>query len=213
MDNYVITVGREYGSAGRQIAMQLAGELGIKCYDKELLAYAARESGLAEELFVNNDEKPTNSFLYSLVMDTYSMGYPSSSYMDVPISQKVFMAQYDAIKKLASEESCIIVGRCADYALKDNPRCISVFIKANMDAKIKRIMRIYDYSESKARDLIIKTDKKRSSYYNFYSNKKWADSRSYDLCLDSSILGIDGTVKMIREYMDLRFGMTDIKEI
>ncbi|MGN0378663.1 MAG: AAA family ATPase [Butyrivibrio sp.] len=213
MDNYVITVGREYGSAGRQIAMQLAKELGIKCYDKELLAYAAKESGLAEELFVNNDEKPTNSFLYSLVMDTYSVGYPSSSYMDVPISQKVFMAQYDAIKKLAEEESCIIVGRCADYALKDNPRCISVFIKAAMDAKIKRIMRIYDYTESKARDLIIKTDKKRSSYYNFYSNKKWADSRSYDLCLDSSILGIDGTVKMIREYMDLRFSLPAVKEI
>lgn len=123
------------------------------------------------------------------------------------------MAQYDAIKKLAEEESCIIVGRCADDALKDNPRCISVFIKAAMDAKIKRIMRIYDYTESKARDLIIKTDKKRSSYYNFYSNKKWADSRSYDLCLDSSILGIDGTVKMIREYMDLRFSLPAVKEI
>ena len=146
-------------------------------------------------------------------MDTYFVGYSSSSYMDVPISQKAFMAQYDAIKKLAEEESCIIVGRCADDALKDNPRCISVFIKAAMDAKIKRIMRIYDYTESKARDLIIKTDKKRSSYYNFYSNKKWADSRSYDLCLDSSILGIDGTVKMIREYMDLRFSLPAVKEI
>lgn len=213
MDNYVISIGREYGSAGRQIAMQLAEELGIKCYDKELLAYAAKESGLAEELFYNNDEKPTNSFLYSLVMDTYTLGYPASSYMDVPISQKVFMAQYDAIRKLAEEESCVIVGRCADYALKDNPRCISVFIKADMDAKIKRIMRIYDYTESKARDLIVKTDKKRSGYYNFYSNKKWADSRSYDLCLDSSVLGIDGTVEMIKKYMDLRFSLTTVKEI
>ena len=124
MDKYVITIGREYGSAGRQIGMQLADELGIKCYDKELLARAAKDSGMAEELFHNHDEKPTNSFLYSLVMDTYSMGYSTSSFVDMPLNQKVFMAQYDSIKKLAQEENCIIVGRCADYALKDDPAII-----------------------------------------------------------------------------------------
>ena len=204
MDKYVITIGREYGSAGRQIGMQLADELGIKCYDKELLARAAKDSGMAEELFHNHDEKPTNSFLYSLVMDTYSMGYSTSSFVDMPLNQKDFMAQYDSIKKLAQEENCIIVGRCADYALKDDPGLISIFIKANMDAKIKRIMRIYDYTESKARDTIIKTDKKRASYYNFYSNKKWADSRSYDLCIDSSELGIDNTVKFLKSYIETR---------
>ena len=184
MDKYVITIGREYGSAGRQIGMQLVDELGIKCYDKELLARAAKDSGMAEELFHNHDEKPTNSFLYSLVMDTYSMGYSTSSFVDMPLNQKVFMAQYDSIKKLAQEENCIIVGRCADYALKDDPGLISIFIKANMDAKIKRIMRIYDY--------------------NFYSNKKWADSRSYDLCIDSSELGIDNTVKFLKSYIETR---------
>ena len=204
MDKYVITIGREYGSAGRQIGMQLADEFGIKCYDKELLARAAQDSGMAEELFHNHDEKPTNSFLYSLVMDTYSMGYSTSSFVDIPLNQKVFMAQYDSIKKLAQEENCIIVGRCADYALKDDPGLISIFIKANMNAKIKRIMRIYDYTESKARDTFIKTDKKRASYYNFYSNKKWADSRSYDLCIDSSELGIDNTVKFLKSYIETR---------
>ncbi len=202
--NYVITIGREYGSAGRQIGRTLADELGIKCYDKELLALAAKDSGLTEELFHTHDEKPTNSFLYSLVMDTYSMGYSTPSFIDMPLNQRVFMAQHDSIKKLADSESCIIVGRCADYALKNHPCCISVFIKADMDAKIKRIMRLYDYNESKARDLIIKTDKKRANYYNFYSNKKWGDSRSYDLCIDSSKLGIEGTVTLLREYVKQR---------
>lgn len=203
-DNFVITIGREYGSAGRQIGIALAKELGIKCYDKELLSLAAKHSGLSEDLFHNHDEKPTNSFLYSLVMDSYSMGYSTSSFIDMPINQKVFMAQYESIKKLAETESCIIVGRCADYALKDFPNRISVFIKANMDAKIKRIMRIYDYDENKARDLIIKTDKKRANYYNFYTNKKWADARSYDLCIDSSILGIDNTVEFLKKYVETR---------
>ncbi len=204
MEKFVVTIGREYGSAGRQIAMALADELGIKCYDKELLAIAANESGISEELFHSQDEKPTNSFLYSLVMDTYSMGYSTSSFIDMPLNQRVFMAQYDAIKKLASEENCIIVGRCADYALKDTPGLISVFIKADMDAKIKRIMRLYDYNESKAKDIIVKTDKKRANYYNFYSNKKWADSRSYDLCIDSSELGVENTVKFLKSYIDMR---------
>lgn len=119
--NYVITIGREFGSGGREIGRILAEKLNIKCYDKELLALSAKESGLSEELFKFNDEKPTNSFLYSLVMDTYSMGYSGSSYMDVPMNQKIFMAQYECIKKLAEQESCIIVGRCADYALKICP--------------------------------------------------------------------------------------------
>lgn len=211
-NNYVITIGREYGSAGRQIGMALAAELGIKCYDKELLALAAKDSGLTEELFHTHDEKPTNSFLYSLVMDTYSMGYSTPSFIDMPLNQRVFMAQHDSIKKLADSESCIIVGRCADYALKNHPGCISVFIKADMDAKIKRIMRIYGYNENKARDLIVKTDKKRANYYNFYSNKKWGDSRSYDLCIDSSKLGIDGTVAMLKEYVKQRLE-TGVKEI
>lgn len=203
-ERFVITIGREYGSGGRQIGIRLADELGIKCYDKELLAIAAKESGISEELFKNHDERPTNSFLYSLVMDTYSLGYSTSSFIDMPLNQRVFMAQYDSIKKLADSESCVIVGRCADYALKEHPNCISVFIKADIEARVKRIMRLYEYKEDKARDLIIKTDKKRANYYNFYSNKKWADSRSYDLCLDSSSLGIDGSVKLIKEYVDMR---------
>ena len=134
----VITIGREFGSGGHEIGMKLAEKLGIKCYDKELLQVAAKESGLCEELFASQDEKPTNSFLYSLVMDTYSLGY-SNSYVDMPINHKVFLAQFDAIKKLAAKESCVIVGRCADYALEDDPFAVSVWIKASLDERIKRI--------------------------------------------------------------------------
>lgn len=202
---FVITIGREYGSGGREIGRLLAEKLGIKCYDKELLTLASKSSGLSEDLFKSNDEKPTNSFLYSLVMDTYSVGYSTSSFIDMPLNQKVFMAQYDTIKKLAEEESCIIVGRCADYALKDMKNKVSVFIKASDEFKTERIMKLYDYSENKAKDIITKTNKKRANYYNFYTNKRWADSRSYDLCVDSSELGIENCVELILQYIKLKF--------
>ena len=199
----VITIGREFGSGGHEIGTKLAERLGIKCYDKELLELAAKESGLCEELFASQDEKPTNSFLYSLVMDTYSLGY-SSSYVDMPINHKVFLAQFESIKKLAAKESCVIVGRCADYALEDNPYAISVWIKSGKEDRIERIKQLYEISDSKAADLIQKTDKGRASYYNYYSNKKWGDANSYDLCIDSGELGIDGSIDLILKYIELR---------
>ena len=198
--NLVITIGRQCGSAGRQFGREIARQLGIKCYDKELLSLAAKNSGLCQELFETHDEKPTSSFLYSLVMDTYSLGYTTSAYMDMPINHKVFLAQFDTIKKLADEESCVIVGRCADYALADYPNVATVFISGDEADKIKHLMKMYNVDEAKARDIMIKTDKKRSSYYNYYSSKKWSDARSYDLCVNSSTLGFDGTVKLIIDF-------------
>ena len=118
----IITIGREYGSAGRQIGQEVARYFGIKCYDKELLEHAANDSGICKELFENHDERPTNSFLYSLVMDTYSFGYSSAGFTDMPMNHKVFLAQFEAIKKLAAEGPCVMVGRCADYALADKSR-------------------------------------------------------------------------------------------
>lgn len=204
MSNLIITIGRQCGSGGREIGNRLAEKLNIKCYDKELLTLAAKQSGLCKELFETHDERPTNSFLYSLIMDTYSMGYTTSSFLDMPLNHKVFLAQFDTIKKLAEEESCIIVGRCADYALADHPNRTSVFISADMDAKIERISKLYDMTKEKAKDTIIKTDKKRSNYYNYYSNKKWGDVGSYDLCLNSTRLGIEGTVDLILEYIKIK---------
>ena len=204
MSNLVITIGRQYGSAGRQIGQQLAKELNIKCYDKELLALAAKDSGLCHELFETHDEKPTNSFLYSLVMDTYSMGYSSTGYVDMPLNHKVFLAQFDSIKKLAEAESCIIVGRCADYALEEHEGTISVFIHAKLEDRIRRIKRLYNLNDDKAKDLILKTDKKRANYYNYYSSKKWGDAKSYNLSIDSSLLGVDGSVEMIKKFIEIR---------
>ena len=202
--NTIITIGREFGSAGREIGYKVAEAFGIKLYDKEMLARAAKESGICEEIFETHDEKPTNSFLYSLVMDTYSMGYSGKTYTDMPNNHKVFLAQFDAIKKIADEGPCILVGRCADYALESYKNVVSVFIHADMNARIRRIARIYDLTDAKAKDLIIKTDKKRSSYYNYYTNKKWSDAESYELCLTSSELGIEGTAKAIIDYVRLK---------
>ncbi len=198
--NLVITIGRQCGSRGRQIGQALAEKMGVKCYDKELLSLAAKNSGLCEELFETHDEKPTNSFLYSLVMDTYSLGYTTSAYMDMPINHKIFLAQFDTIKKLAEEESCVIVGRCADYALAEYPNTVTVFITSDEDVKIKWLQDYYKVDAAKAKDIMVKTDKKRASYYNYYSSKKWGDARSYDLCINSNALGFEGTVNMIYEF-------------
>lgn len=199
MDKHiVITIGRQFGSGGREIGYKIAEKLGIKCYDKELLVEASKESGLCEKIFETHDEKPTRSFLYSLVMNTYSVGYTPSGYVDMPIGHKLFLAQFDTIKTIAAKESCVIVGRCADYALEGNPDLLSVFIHADMDSRIKRIMERKGIEKiDVARDLIIKTDKQRASYYNSYANKKWGDAKTYNVCIDSNVLGIDGTADLI----------------
>lgn len=198
----IITIGRQFGSGGHEIGEKLAEYFKIKYYDKELLSRAAKESGYCEEMLKSNDERPTNSFLYNLVMDTYSFGYNASSFVDMPISHKVFLAQFDTIKKIADEGPCVIVGRCADYALADYKNCVNLFIHADEPTKIKRIMERFDINESKAKDMMIKKDKQRQSYYNYYSSKKWGRADSYDLTINSSKLGIDGTVKMIIQYIE-----------
>ncbi|MCI6714005.1 MAG: cytidylate kinase-like family protein [Lachnospiraceae bacterium] len=201
--NTIITIGRQFGSGGREIGQKLAENFGIKYYDKELLSRAAKESGFCEEMIQNHDERPTNSFLYNLVMDTYSFGY-NSSFVDMPISHKVFLAQFDTIKKIASEGPCVIVGRCADYALQDYQNCLNIFIHSDEKFKVKYIMNRFDdiTTEQKAIDMMNKKDKQRQSYYNYYTSKKWGRADNYDLSINSSILGIDGTVKLITQFVE-----------
>lgn len=201
--NTVITIGRQYGSGGREIGEKLATHYNIKFYDKDLLKRAARESGICPELFENNDEKPTSSFLYNLITDTYSFGY-SSPYVEMPLSHKVFLAQFDTIKKIAQEGPCVIVGRCADYALSDFENCLSIFIYAPIEDRMERVSTKFpDVNDpSKIKDIIIKTDKSRANYYNYYSSKKWGRADSYDLCVNSSKLGIDGTADFISYFID-----------
>ena len=188
----IITISRQTGSGGRIIGRRIAKQLSIPFFDKELLERAAKESGLCKEIFEEHDEKPTNSFLYSLVMDGFSYGYSSPIGGDMPMDHKLFIAQFNAIKEIAAEGPCVIVGRCADYALAGNPYLLTVFIHGDTDDRVKRLMEQYQIKENKARELILKTDKKRSSYYNYYTDKRWGSAFSYDLCLNSSSFGLEG---------------------
>ena len=219
--NTIITIGRQFGSCGREIGELVAKHFGIPCYDKELLAKVAKDSGFAEEMIERHDERPTSSFLYNLVMDTYSFGYNSSHYVDMPISQKVFLAQFDAIKELAKEGPAVFIGRCADSALADRDNVINLFIEADEAFRIKDVMARFDdiKTEKEARDMINKKDKQRQSYYNYYSAKKWGRADSYDMCINTALLGIEGTVKLIIQLVEdfdqlgsVRNGGRDIKE-
>ena len=202
--NTIITIGRQYGSAGHEIGEKIAKHFDIPFCDRAILTRAAKESGFCEEMIQNHDERPTGSFLYNLVMDTYSFGYNSSSFVDMPISHKVFLAQFDAIKKMADEGPCVFVGRCADYALNDYKNVINIFIYADDDFKVKNIMKKEPSitTEAKARETYQKKDKQRASYYNYYSSKKWGHAESYDLCINSSKLGVDKTVDLIIQYIE-----------
>lgn len=200
--NTIITIGRQFGSAGHEIGRKLASDYGINCYDRELLTRAAKDSGFCEEIFEHHDERPTSSFLYNLVMDTYSFGYNAASFVDMPISHKVFLAQFDSIKKIADEGPCVIVGRCADYALNDRKNVLKIFVHADMENRVERISKMYSLTPEKARDMIVKKDKQRASYYNYYASNKWGHSDTYDLSINSAILGVDGTVELIKQYVD-----------
>ena len=202
--NTVITIGRQYGSGGREIGKKLAEHYGIPFYDKDLLKIAAKDSGICEEMFENFDEKPTTSFLYSLVMDPYTLGYNATSF-DMPLNQKVFLAAFETIKKIAEEGPCVIVGRCADYALKDYENKLNVFVHAPLSFKKQRILAEKpSISPDKVKEEAIRMDKQRASYYNYYTSQKWGELKNYDLTIDSSIWGIDGTVEMIIQAIDLK---------
>ncbi|MGM9552588.1 MAG: AAA family ATPase [Clostridia bacterium] len=193
MKKVIITIGRQYGSGGRQVGMKIAEDLGIKCYNNELLAEAAKESGLCTEIFEKIEEKPVSTFLY-FQTGKYDNG-------EMPLNHKVFLAQMQTIKKIAERESCVIVGRCADYVLKDRDDVINVFIHAPLEDRVQRIIDRDDIAPGKAEKKIKKVDKERANYYNFYSTKRWGASESYDICLDSSKFGIDGCAKIIENLV------------
>lgn len=180
-DHFVITIGREYGSGGREIGALVAQKLGIAYYDKEVLTLAAKESGICRELFEHNDEKASLSSLLSST-PTPAIGGMSLN-LQMPMNQRVFLAQFEVITRLAKESSCVIVGRCADYVLRDMTHVTHVFIYASVQKRIERIMRVENVDEGKARELIRKTDKQRKSYYNFFADGNWGLRSNYDLML------------------------------
>ena len=193
----VIAIGREFGSGGREIARKVAEKLGIKIYDKELIALIAKNSGMSEEVLHDVDETATNSFLYALSSGAFS-GAPivNSGSAMLPVNDKAFIACSKIIKELAEKESCVIVGRCAESVLKGRDDLLTVFISADIERRIDRIVEYEGISRTDAAAVIKRADKKRASYHNYYSDTRWGSRSAYDLCINSKI-GLDLAVDII----------------
>lgn len=204
--DYVITIGRQLGSGGRLIGEKLASLFGISFYDKELIQIASQESGLSKEFFEQADEKKSFSVFGGLFgwRGTIAEEHFSTYYLN---NETLFKIQSDVIRKLAEKGSCLFVGRCADYVLGDNPRCLNIFICADMNDRVMRISELQKMTDEKARDYIEKADKRRAGYYNYFSNKEWGAAETYHLCVNSSVLGINETVNLIQQFAVKRFGL------
>ena len=199
----VITIGRQFGSGGRAIGKLIAEKLGIPFYDKEIIKHIAEESGYSPEILNLYDEKPTNSFLYSLSLGAYTYGNTVTGIPEMPMSDKIFMVQSDVIKGLAKKGPCVIIGRCAASVLKDEFDIFSVFIHADIDARMLRVAEYEKITSDQAFDLIKKSDKKRASYHNYYSELKWGDATSYDICINSKI-GFENAAQVIVDCVNLK---------
>ena len=196
----IITISRQYGSGGRFIGRKLAEALDIPFYDKELITMSAEESGMSKEIFEKADEKAANSLLYTLSMNAYLL-HGMAGVPDLPLNDKVFLVQSEVIRKLAAKGPCVIVGRCADYVLQENPNCVNVYIYSDMEDRVSRATTYYNLSADRAQEQIQKTDKKRAAYYNFYTNLKWGRAENYDLSLNSAKIGVDGCVEVISSFI------------
>lgn len=192
----IISIGRQHGSGGREIARLLAQELGIKCYDKEIVDEAAKHSDFSRDLINAYDEKRMSAFML------HAGGYGLNE--NFRLNMQVVSAQFDAIREIASKGDCIFVGRCADYILRDRSDLVSVFILGDMDERLKCLERRQGLDEAAARKKIKEVDKDRSSFYKYYSDQVWGDAQNYDLCINSSRLGVEGTVKVIMDYIKAR---------
>lgn len=200
--NKIITISRLYGSGGREIGKKLAEQLDIPFYDYELIERAANESGFAKETFENAESKATNSFLYSIAMGMNSYGNQELGYNTLSLDDRIYLAQSEVIRSIAQEGPCVIVGRCADFVLKDMPNLISVFIWADMDYRIKRAMENDELDEDKAEHQMKKIDKQRRNYYNYHANNRWGQSENYDISIRSDKIGIENCAKVIASYVD-----------
>ncbi len=199
MKPIIITIGRQFGSGGHEIGQKLAERLGIPFYDNALLTETAKRSGLTEDMIQSLDEKPTSSFLYSL-----AMGGGFGGDVQLPLGNQVFLAMSRTMKELADRGSCVIVGRCAEYVLAGREDLVRVFVHADKDSRIARIMEKRGLKEKDAAVLMQRTDKKRAGYHDFYCDEKWGVATTYDLTVNSAMFGIDGAVDMIAHYAENR---------
>ena len=202
-EKFVITIGRQLGSGGRAIGEELARRLGVGYYDKELIRLASEQSGLSRRFFEKADERASRrglssglfglrlSFSAEILMPTHN----------VLSNDALFKVQSDVIRRLSDEGSCVFVGRCADYILREHPHCVSLFITANHEDRVSRLMRINQVTSAEAEAMMEKIDRRRMGYYNYYSNKRWGDASTYDLCVNSSVLGMDRTIDFIEQFV------------
>ena len=205
MKNVVITIARQYGSGGKTIAAMLAKDLGVHCYSTEILRMASEDSGINERLFGMSDEKVRHAGFFRLLKRPYEGELLPPESSDFVSDDNLFNYQAKIIKELAQKESCVIIGRCADYILKDYPNVLSIFIHADEKFCLERAMERHSMTEREMKKYIEKTDKYRADFYRYHTGHEWTDARNYDLCLDSGKLGFEKCVEEINAYADIRF--------
>lgn len=198
MSNRIITISREFGSGGRTIGKEVAAKLGIHCYDSELIEKIAQESGLAKEFIAEKGEYASHG---GWLANAFSYG---SSYNGTSVQDYLWKVQREIILELAEKESCVIVGRCADYILRDHDNCLKVFIHAAADKRAERIVKIYGETMAAPEKRLQDKDKKRKAYYHFYTNMEWGEIQNYHITLDSGVLGIDKCVDIITDLYQMR---------
>jgi cytidylate kinase len=202
--NILITIARQVGSGGREVGELVAKNLGIDYHDKSLINMAAEKSGLSPEVLHNTDEKATPSFLYSIAMGGMGMvPFTHGMPYDTPINDRLFVLQSGIIEELAKSHSCVFIGRCADFVLRDFDNVLRVFVYADIEKRAETIAKRNDISISEAKNLATKLDKKRSNYYGYYTSKKWGRSENYDLMIDTTKIGVEGAARIIEEYVKL----------
>ncbi|MBQ1838125.1 MAG: cytidylate kinase family protein [Ruminococcus sp.] len=201
--NKIITITRQYGSGGHDIGKLLSEKLGIRFYDKELISLAAKESGMSPEVFAKADEKATSSLLYTLSTGLYTYGNGFSAMGDLPMNDQLYILQHKIIKEKAEKENFVVVGRCADYILKEYDNVVRLFIYADLEVRAKRAVARHDIETSRARQAVAKADKNRANYYSFYSGQKWGAPENYDLCINSTKLSVEQAADMIMDYLKI----------
>ena len=198
----VITINRQYGSGGREIGRKLAEAYGVPFYDNEIISRAAKESGFAEAAFENAEEKATNSLLYSIAMGMNIFSAQEIGYAGLSLDDRIFLAQANVIRKVAESGPCVIVGRCADYILREREDLINIFIIAAVDYRIQRSIEIDMLPKAKAAEIVLKKDKTRANYYRYHVGERWDNVLNYDLAIRSDLTGVDGTVTALKAYLD-----------
>jgi cytidylate kinase len=196
----IYTFEREFASAGHIVGERLAAKLGIPFYDSQIVDLAAKNAGVSRKLFEGFDEKPTNSFLYSLVIGSYTAGNPLAQSPNLNISDRLFAEEAEIIRRAADEGPCVIVGRCSSYILRDRPNVARIFVTADMDFRIHHAVHDLGLPENRIEDELAKRDKKRANYFNYYTGQRWEKASSYDLSVSTSRLGIDGAMELVLAY-------------